>query len=96
MVFKCTTCTYFLALNGSFYVGSTQNLATRIKTHNDGRGAAHTFKHRPFRLVYSERFLSETEASARERQLKRWSHEKKAALIEGNLERLKRLSKRRL
>jgi putative endonuclease len=75
--------------DGSFYVGSTQNLATRIKTHDDGRGAAHTFKNRPFRLVYSERFLSRTDASARERQLKRWSREKKAALISGNLERLK-------
>jgi predicted GIY-YIG superfamily endonuclease len=79
--------------DGSFYVGSTQNLITRIKTHD---GASHTFKHRPFRLVYSERFLSRTDASARERQLKRWSHQKKAALIAGNLERLKRLSTRRL
>jgi putative endonuclease len=81
--------------DGSFYVGSTQNLGARIKTHDDGRGAVHTFKHRPFRLVYSERFLSKTDASARERQLKRWSRQKKAVLIAGNLERLKRLSKRR-
>jgi putative endonuclease len=81
--------------DGSFYVGSTKNLSARIKTHNDGRGAAHTFKHHPFRLVYSERFLSEIEALARERQLKRWSHQKKTALSEGNRERLKLLSKRR-
>jgi predicted GIY-YIG superfamily endonuclease len=62
------------------------NLGAQIKTHDDGRGAAHTFKHRPFRLVYvySERFLSMADASARERQLKRWSREKKAALIAGN------------
>jgi predicted GIY-YIG superfamily endonuclease len=46
-------------------------------------------------LVYSEAFESETAAVSRERQLKRWSHEKKAALIAGNLERLKRLRKRR-
>jgi predicted GIY-YIG superfamily endonuclease len=81
--------------DGSFYVGSTQNLATRIRTHDDGRGAAHAFKHRPFHLVYSERFLSRTDASARQRQLKRWSREKKAALIAGDLEHLQRLSKRR-
>jgi len=81
--------------DGSFYVGSTQNLATRIKTHDDGRGAAHTFKHRPFRLVYSERFFSRTDASARERQLKRWGRQEKTALIAGNLERLKRFGKRR-
>jgi predicted GIY-YIG superfamily endonuclease len=31
----------------------------------------------------------------RERQLKRWSHGKKEALINGDFERLKNLSKRR-
>jgi len=47
-------------------------------------------------LVYSEAFRSEGEALARERQIKRWSHKKKEAVIEGDVERLKRLSKRRL
>ncbi|HSE91163.1 MAG TPA: GIY-YIG nuclease family protein [Candidatus Binatia bacterium] len=79
----------------SFYVGSAQDLDSRVKAHNDGQGAAYTFKHRPVQLVYSEAFESETAAVSRERQLKRWGHEKKAALIAGNLERLKRLSKRR-
>jgi predicted GIY-YIG superfamily endonuclease len=45
--------------------------------------------------VYSEQFRSKAEALARERQLKRSSHEKKAALIAGKLEELKLLSKRR-
>jgi len=44
----------------SFYVGSTQDLDSRVKAHNDGRGAAYTFKHRPVHLVYSEIFDSET------------------------------------
>jgi len=82
--------------DGSFYVGSDQNLAARVKSHNDGRGAAYTFKHRPVHLVYTEASRSETEAVIRERHLKRWSHEKKAALINRDLEGLKRLSKRRL
>src|SRR5262245_34923571 len=81
--------------DGSFYVGSAQDLDSRVKAHNDGHGATYTFKHRPVQLVYSEAFESETAAVSRERQLKRWSHEKKAALIAGNLERLKRLSKHR-
>ena len=80
----------------SFYVGSAQDLDSRVKAHNDGRGAAHTFKHRPVHLVHSEVFRSETEAVTRERQLKRWSSGKKEALIDRDLERLKRLSKRRL
>ena len=34
-------------------LGSAQDLDSRVKAHNDGRGAAHTFKHRPVQLVYS-------------------------------------------
>jgi len=79
----------------SFYVGSAQNVDARVKAHNDGRGAAYTFKHRPVSLVYSEDFRSEDEALTRERQLKHWSREKKEALIARNLNRLKHLSKRR-
>ena len=79
----------------SFYVGSAQDLNSRVKAHNDGRGAAYTFKHRPVHLVYSEFFDSEIVAVTRERQLKRWSHEKKQALVEGNVERLKHVSKHR-
>ncbi len=86
---------YILRYNNSnLYVGSTHNLQSRLKAHNDGRGAAYTFKHRPVRLVYSETFQSETDALNGERQVKRWSHGKKQALILGNRERLKHLSKR--
>ncbi len=81
--------------NSNLYVGSTHNLQARLKAHNDGRGAAYTFKHRPVHLVYSEKYQSKVEVLNRERQLKRWSHGKKQALILGNRERLKNLSKRR-
>jgi putative endonuclease len=78
-----------------FYVGSAQDVDARLQAHNEGRGAAYTFKHRPVRLVYSESFDSEHDALIRERQLKRWSRGKKEALINGDLGRLKHLSKRR-
>ena len=81
--------------DSSFYVGSAQDLDARLKAHNEGRGAAHTFKHRPVRLVYSESCVSEGAAVARERQLKRWSRQKKEALIKGDLDGLKHFSKRR-
>lgn len=81
--------------DNSLYVGSAQNLDDRVKAHNDGRGAAYTFKHRPVRLVYSESFRSENYALKRERQLKHWSHAKKEALMNRDLERLRHLSKRR-
>jgi len=80
--------------DSSFYVGSTHDLQARLKAHNDGRGAAYTFKHRPVRLVYSETFQSETDALERERQVKHWSRGKKAALIQGDLKGLKHLSRR--
>ena len=82
--------------DNSFYVGLTQDLNTRVKAHNDGRGAAYTFKRRSVRLVYSEKFESESKGVERERQLKRWSHSKKEALVSGDLQKLKRLSKPRL
>ena len=80
--------------NSNLYVGSTHNLQSRLKAHNDGRGAAYTFKHRPVRLVHSETFQSGTDALKRERQVKRWSRGKKEALISNNFERLKHLSRR--
>ena len=81
--------------DGSLYVGSAQSLDGRVKAHNDGRGAAYTFKHHPVALVYSEKYRSRDEALTRERQVKRWARAKKEALIAGDLERLKHLSKRR-
>jgi putative endonuclease len=78
----------------SYYIGSAQDLDARVKAHNGGRGAAHTFKHRPVHVVYSEALDSEVQAVTRERQLKRWSRAKKEALIAGNLNHLKHLSKR--
>jgi putative endonuclease len=82
-------------VDGSFYVGWTQNLDDRVRTHNEGRGSTYTCKRRPVRLVYSEAFLSEVEAIQRERQLKRWSAAKKESLIMGDIQKLKRLSKPR-
>ncbi len=80
--------------DSSFYVGSTHDLQARLKAHNDGRGAGYTFKHRPVRVVYSETFQSETDALKRERQVKHWSRGKKAALIQGDLQGLKHISRR--
>ena len=81
--------------DGSHYVGRTDYLEGRAKAHNDGRGARYTSMRRPVQLVYSEAYDSLEKAIARERQLKRWSHAKKRALIVRDAARLKQLSKRR-
>jgi predicted GIY-YIG superfamily endonuclease len=80
--------------DGSFYVGHTVNVSARIQTHNEGRGAFWTARRRPVTLVYQESALSEAEAVAREHQIKRWTHNKKLALIKGGLAKLEGLAKR--
>lgn len=65
----------------TFYVGHTDDLASREELYNRGHGAKHTASRTPVRIVYAEEYASVKDAIARERQLKRWSHKKKEALI---------------
>jgi len=80
--------------DGALYVGHAKNPQTREKDHNAGRGARYTAMRRPVRLVYTEVLQSVETAVRREHQLKRWSSEKKEALIAGDLDHLKQLSRR--
>jgi len=82
--------------DGSLYVGHSSNVPERVKVHNEGRGALWTGCRRPVKLVYQEKQSSEETAMARERQIKRWNHQKKLALIHGDLTTLRSLAKRRL
>ncbi len=76
------TAVYILrCVDGTLYIGHTENLDHREKAHNDGAGAAYTASRRPVSVVYSESFASKQAAIARERQLKRWTRRKKEALI---------------
>lgn len=81
--------------DGTLYVGHTADVAAREERHNAGLGANFTAARRPVRVVYSEQHESEATAIRRERQLKRWSGQKKEALIAGDLTTLHRLSRRR-
>ena len=75
------------------YVDSTTNMGERLKRHNAGYALEYTHLHRPVELVYKEEYDTYQEAFRRERQLKKWSLAKKEALIAGDIERLKELSK---
>ena len=77
----------------TYYVGHTEALEARLAAHNGGRAAAYTAGRRPVTLVYSERLPSRNSAVDRERQIKRWSRRKKQALVNGEHQELKRLSK---
>jgi predicted GIY-YIG superfamily endonuclease len=78
----------------TLYVGHTEDLASREQTHNDGKGAKYTATRRPVRLVYAEEHSSAGSAIAREHQLKRWSQEKKEALIADDRASLRSLARR--
>lgn len=86
--------TYILRCgDGKLYVGSTNDLEDRLREHQTMRGGRFTKLHQPVELVYSEEFDTYPEAFRRERQLHGWSIAQKEALIKGNIELLRNLSK---
>ena len=78
--------------DGSYYVGSTKNLESRIKLHQNGNGANHTKKRLPVELVYYEKFELVSDAFYREKQVQGWRREKKEALIKNFNNKLPELS----
>ncbi|MBN8656110.1 MAG: DEAD/DEAH box helicase family protein [Anaerolineae bacterium] len=81
--------------DGSFYTGSTKDLRLRMEQHNNGEGAEYTKNNLPVKLVYYETFDRIDSAFNREKQIQKWSRAKKLALIQGDIEALKELSKNR-
>jgi putative endonuclease len=81
--------------SGSVYVGATTDLEKRYEEHCSGRACRTTAIDSPVGLVYSETFESFPEARHREAQIKRWSRAKKEALVSGDVNKLRELSKSR-
>ena len=81
-----------LCSNGKFYTGSTTDLEKRLEAHQEGRGANFTRKYLPFKLVYVETFERVDQAFEREKQIQGWSHKKKVALINSDINSLYKLS----
>ncbi len=69
--------------DGTYYCGYTNNLKSRIKTHNAGKGAKYTKPRLPVSLVYYEEFDSKEEAMSREWHLKQLTHAQKRVLALG-------------
>ncbi len=82
--------------DGRFYVGMTQVLPDeRASRHQAGQGGTFTKGVGIVRPLWSEKHPDGKAARRRESQIKRWSHAKKQALIDGDLDRLKALSRSR-
>ena len=61
--------------SNKFYIGSTANLSDRISRHNGARSKA-TANGIPWKLVYSEKFNTRSEAMKREYEIKAWKSHK--------------------
>lgn len=88
---------YMLRCNdGSFYIGLTNDIDRRLYEHEMGRNfSCYTNKRRPLSLVLCEHYQYVVDAIAREKQLKRWSREKKEALFQDRIGLLQHFARRR-
>lgn len=79
--------------SNQLYIGQTNNLKVREKQQiNKTKKAARFIKDgKKFKLAYSEQYSTRLEAMRREKQLKGWTRVKKEALINKDLELLKKL-----
>jgi putative endonuclease len=87
---------YLLCLkSGAIYVGSSTDLEQRLNDHVNGQACRTTQFDVVVGLLRVETFATFSDARKREAQLKRWSRAKKAALISGDADQLRALSRSR-
>src|ERR1700761_4100201 len=77
--------TYYVYIMASrsltLYIGVTSSIELRVRQHKTGTFEGFSKQYHCTRLVYYERYKEPLAAIAREKQLKRWSREKKLTLI---------------
>ncbi len=78
--------------DGTLYTGSTIDLELRVNQHEIVKGANHTEKRLPVKLIFAQEFPRIDEAFYREKQIQGWSRKKKLALIEEDFNSLKKHS----
>jgi putative endonuclease len=52
-----------------YYIGSTENIERRLSYHNSGKVKS-TKAYKPWKIVYTERFETKSDALKREKQIK--------------------------
>ena len=76
----------------SYYTGHTDSLEERIGKHMDGRMGGYTSARLPAKLVFTEQFVSRTEALEMEQRIKGWNRKKKEAMMRGDWKEVQRLA----
>jgi putative endonuclease len=67
--------------DNSLYSGYCKDLSDRENAHNSGKGAKYTRSRSPVKIIYSEKFESQSEAMQREAEIKKWSKSDKERLV---------------
>jgi putative endonuclease len=80
--------------DGTFYIGSTRNLALRLEQHQSGHGSQYTRRRLPVDLVWCEEFARVEDAFRWEKRLQGWSHAKRQAFIDGGIDAVRGWSAR--
>jgi len=70
-----------LCKDGSYYTGYAKDIKHRVEQHKKGQGARYTRMHEAEKIVYVEKFDSQSEAMKRERQIKSLKQAEKHKLV---------------
>lgn len=81
--------------DGSYYVGHTDNIESRLAQHQTGVLPGYTATRLPVKLLKSESFPTREEALTAEMQLKGWSRVKKEAWVNNDFVLLQQLAKKK-
>ena len=80
-------CVYMLECSDStIYTGITNNLESRIKVHNSGKGAKYVKTRLPVRLLWNIESENRSEASKLEIKIKKLTRTQKLNIIENKKE----------
>ena len=63
--------------DSSLYTGITNNIANRVRAHQNGKGAKYTRGRGPFKIIHQEQYTTRSAASKRELEIKNLNHQEK-------------------
>lgn len=82
--------------DASYYIGVTNDINRRVVEHQEAHDpSSYTAQRLPIELVHIEICKYVEDAIERKTKLKKWSHAKKTALINGDFKSLRAASKKR-